>query len=173
MKYLHYILMISGLLLANTTICTAQKAQKPCSSEKYHQFDFWIGSWEVYSPKGVLLGLSSIKELPDACGIQENWTSKTSNYTGTSYNYYNSEDDTWNQVWLDNLGKPLVLKGSYNAPVMSMKSELSTSNDPKLFNQITWTKNPDGTVTQVWVTVDKNNRVSSELFRGIYKKMTR
>ena len=42
--------------------------------------------------------------------LQENWISNTVN-KGTSYNYFNPVDTTWNQLWLDNQGS-IVEQGS-------------------------------------------------------------
>ncbi len=173
MKKTVLLFLFVSLSVGFTNKSTAQQKNAPCSSEKYQEFDFWIGSWEVYSPQNKLIGLSTIQKLANACGIQEHWTSKTSTYTGTSYNYYNSTDDSWNQVWIDNLGASLILKGSFKAPQMILEGKSSNGKTTDTYNRITWTKNNDGTVIQLWQTIDKNNKVTQELFRGIYKKITK
>ncbi|WP_299125529.1 hypothetical protein [uncultured Tenacibaculum sp.] len=146
------------------------KAVKPCSSPEYSQFDFWVGNWNVYDTKNNLIGTNNIIKLSNACAIQENWVSKTSKSKGTSYNYYNKSDNSWNQLWIDNTGFSLDLKGHYDANRMILKSKLIKSQNGDFYNQITWTKNPDGSVTQIWDYVDKNHQKIKEVFKGIYKK---
>lgn len=153
------------------SIVNAQNSSKvPCSDAEYSQFDFWVGDWNVYNTNGKLIGTNKIVRVPNACAIQENWASKASKSQGTSYNYYNKTDKSWNQVWIDNSGFSLELKGAYSNNQMSLKSKLINSPKGKYYNLITWTKNNDGSVTQVWDYLDENNKKLKEVFRGIYKK---
>ncbi|NRA13171.1 MAG: hypothetical protein HRT57_14580 [Crocinitomicaceae bacterium] len=92
-----------------------------CCTSEHQQFDFWIGDWNVYDTSGTLIGTNNILRLQDGCAIQENWTAAS---TGTSYNYYNKSDSTWNQAWIDNQGESLVLKGNYTNGAMVMKGAL-------------------------------------------------
>ena len=59
-----------------------------CCTDFHKQFDFWVGEWEA-SAAGSPAGHNLIVISQDSCVIQENWTSATSGYTGTSYNFYN------------------------------------------------------------------------------------
>jgi hypothetical protein len=85
-------------------------AQKtPCGSNPvYRQFDFWIGDWEVYGPKGNKAGDSKIELILDSCIILENWKSATATqglfYSGKSFNTYNVATKQWQQTWVDNVG---------------------------------------------------------------------
>lgn len=149
----------------------SQNAKKiPCSGEKYQQFDFWEGNWNVYDVNGKLIGTNKLVKMQNNCVMQENWESKTSNNKGTSYNYYNKVDDTWNQVWVDNSGFSLVLKGKLVNGKMVLESDLIQSKKENYYNRVTWTKNDDNSVTQVWECLDKNHKVISEVFKGIYKR---
>ena len=102
--------------------------------------------------------------------MQENWISKSGPSKGTSYNYYNKADDSWNQVWVDNSGFSLVLKGNLENGSMILKSDLIKGQKNTYYNKVTWTPNKDGSVTQLWELLDKDNKILSEAFRGIYKK---
>ncbi|WP_445748795.1 hypothetical protein [Polaribacter sp.] len=143
-----------------------------CSGEKYNQFDFWEGNWKVYDKEGDLVGTNKVVKLQNNCVLQENWVSKLSQNTGTSYNYYNPKDDTWNQIWIDNSGFIMNLKGRFKDGKMTLKSDLIEANPRSFANQITWKKNKDNTVTQIWTTVDEKGKVIYEIFYGIYKKTT-
>lgn len=117
MKILIILLLSVNFTFAQDTI--------PCSccTEEYQQFDFWIGDWNVYDTAGILIGTNLITSVQDNCGLQENWASTA--MTGTSYNYYNKKNGSWNQVWVDNKEGSLVLKGDFKDGSMVMKSELA------------------------------------------------
>lgn len=146
-------------------------SKKPCSSKEYKQFDFWVGNWNVYNAKDQLIGTNKVIKMPNACVIQENWISKTGPSKGTSYNFYNATTKSWNQVWIDNAGGSLKLKGFYRNNKMILKSKLISGKKGDYYNQITWFKNSNGTVTQLWELLDINNTPFNELFRGTYKKI--
>lgn len=140
-----------------------------CCTTDHGQFDFWIGEWNVYDTIGNLVGENTITSIQDHCVIEENWKSKSG--TGTSYNYYDKADSTWNQVWIDNKGRPLVLKGRLDDGKMILRSKLTKGQKIKEFyNQITWQKMPDETVIQTWEALDPNLKSIAVIFKGIYKK---
>ena len=67
-----------------------------------HDFDFWIGEWDVQPtapPRGPMgSGSTSIVEPQlDGCVIQENWHSNGNPYAGKSYNMYNAALKRWEQ----------------------------------------------------------------------------
>ncbi len=109
------------LFLCNTLFAQISQKQCICSTNEYKQFDFWLGEWEVFNQKGVKVGENKIITMQDSCVIQENWTS--SGQTGTSYNFYNKVDSTWNQTYIDNLGTVIELKGTFQNNKMTLKSE--------------------------------------------------
>lgn len=143
-----------------------------CCSEFHDQFDFWIGEWTVYNVDGKEVGKNIITKQYDNCVLQEKWTSAAKN-RGTSYNYYDKKDNTWNQVWIDNSGFSLTLKGKYNNGKMVLNSEMLEGKNGNYYNQITWTKNNDGSVTQTWDIYNEKNEKKREAFKGIYKKSTK
>lgn len=169
---IRFIVYLSVFIVSTfLSVVTAQnKAKIPCSSQEYSQFNFWVGNWDVYDTQNKLIGHNKVVQVPNACAIQENWTSKTSKSKGTSYNYYNKVDNSWNQVWVDNSGFSLTLKGTYNDNRMTLKSSIIKSNKGDYYNQIIWTKNNDGSVMQVWNYIDERQTIIKEVFKGIYKK---
>lgn len=166
-----YILLFAVLLFTLTNIQSQNNRKVPCSTKEYKQFNFWIGNWNVYNIKNQLIGTNKVVKMPNACAIQENWSSTSGASKGTSYNYYNTKDKSWNQLWIDNAGGSLVLKGGYKNNQMIMKSSLLQGKKGKYYNKLTFTKKNDGSIIQVWELIDANNKVLKELFRGIYKKI--
>ena len=153
-----------------TQVVSQTNSNTSCKGKKYSEFDFWVGNWDVYNTNGQLIGTNHLVKMQDNCVLQENWNSKTSSNRGTSYNFYNRTDGTWNQIWIDNTGFTLQLKGRFFEGKMVLKSSEINSKKGSYYNRITWFKNKDNTVTQIWEYVDKKNTIISEIFRGIYKK---
>ncbi|CAM1343786.1 hypothetical protein [Tenacibaculum amylolyticum] len=141
-----------------------------CTSPEYQQFDFWVGDWNVYDVNNKLIGTNTILAMPNACAIQENWTSQNNASLGTSYSYYDNTDKKWHQLWIDNKGYVLATKGKFEGNKMILSSDLVTSSKGDYYNRITWIHNADGTVTQIWDFVSPKNKILREAFRGIYKK---
>ena len=139
-----------------------------CCTESHQQFDFWVGDWDVYDTSGKKLGENRIEKLEKDCIISENWQGATGG-SGKSYNYFNISDSTWNQVWISSSGNNLVLKGKASPNKMVLKSELSKGEKGDYYNRITWTKNENGSVTQVWEILDTQEKPISVAFEGVYK----
>ena len=101
------------------------------------------------------------------CILLEQWKGSGGG-TGSSINYYNKADSSWNQTWVDNKGSVLELKGKLENGVMVLKSELLQGQTAKYFNQISWTPNEDGSVVQLWEIYGEDKTLLKTLFKGIY-----
>lgn len=143
----------------------------PCCTDNHKAFDYWIGNWTVYNTEGDMIGTNKILKMHDGCVIQENWEAANKTNTGTSYNYFDPKDNTWNQLWVSNTGNILKLKGNINEDGnMELRSELTKGKKKMYYNRIVWVKNENGSVTQVWDILDENGNELSKAFEGIYKK---
>lgn len=141
-----------------------------CLDSANNQFDFWVGHWNVYDTSGVIIGENVIVKDYDNCLLQEKWTSSSVN-RGTSLNYYNPADSTWNQLWLDNQGGILKLKGRFESDRMVLRSDLAQgTNIDYYYNQISWIPHPDGSVHQVWGIYNAQHKLLQTAFYGVYKK---
>ncbi|UII78816.1 hypothetical protein [Flagellimonas sp. CMM7] len=142
-----------------------------CCSAEHSSFDFWIGEWDVTnSNNGAAAGTSKISKEEGDCVIRENWTSASSGFTGTSLNFFNTTTKQWEQLWIDNAGTYLKLKGNRVGNQMILSSDEFTKEDGKNYvNRITWTKNDDGTVRQLWEIL-QGDKVANTAFDGLYKK---
>ena len=94
-----------------------------CCTEKYSEFDFWVGTWTVTNPDGTVAGNNVIDKIQDQCILRENWASAKGNYTGTSHNFYNYKTKQWEQIWIDNQGQSLHLKGNRIKNQMILKTD--------------------------------------------------
>lgn len=163
-------LFIALVICTTTTQAQTKKNDCNCCTENHTKFDFWVGDWVVKDTLGTKVGENKIYKIQDKCAIKENWTSATGS-TGTSFNYYDRKDDTWNQLWVDNQGSQLVLKGKPEKNKMVLKSTLQKGQKiPFFYHQITWTLRKDGTVLQHWEIYDKDHKKLNSLFKGVYHK---
>jgi hypothetical protein len=53
---------------------------------------------------------------------------------------------------------------------MVLKSNLVKSPKGNYYNQISWKKNKDGSVTQQWDIFNEKGEKTANAFKGIYKK---
>ncbi len=157
-----YLLILSVSLYA--------QEECPCCTETHSQFDFWIGDWMVLDTLGNKLGENLISKIENGCILAEHWKGAQGG-SGSSFNYYDKTDSTWNQLWIDNSGNVLKLKGSFQLDKMVMKSDLQKGTRVDwYYNQITWSPGIDGTVSQLWQIFDKDDRLLQTAFLGIYHK---
>ncbi len=77
----------------------------------------------MFDVNDSLIGTNTIKKQYDNCVLQEKWISSGKG-RGTSYNFFDKTDGTWNQVWVDNSGYVLRLKGKLVNGSMILKSEI-------------------------------------------------
>ncbi len=139
---------------------TAEKP-KPCTSEEYQAFDFWLGEWRVTAPKQKTPPATSIiTKANNGCSIHEKYTT-SSGYTGNSINFYDSGTKKWHQTWIDNQGAPLYLNGEYKNNAMVL------TNDQ---NRITWRLLENKQVNQVWETTKDKGKTWQIIFNGFYTK---
>lgn len=149
---------------------TAQTNNCNCCTEKHTEFDFWVGTWTVTNPDGTLAGKNVIDKIQDKCILRENWTSAKKGFTGTSTNFYNNKTRQWEQLWVDNQGQSLHLKGNRKGNQMILQTDEEKNKDGQVFfHRVTWTKNSDGTVRQLWETITNGKDVTIA-FDGLYKK---
>ena len=166
---------IKSLLFLLLLTAIAVKAQNlsipcPCCTPEHRQFDFWLGSWMVYT-SDTLAGTNNITLSQDSCLIIEHWKSARGKFTGTSYNFYDTGSGSWHQTWVDNQGGNLLLKGGFKDGKMVMTSEPAVdANGIPVINRITWTRIAGGHVRQVWEISKNNGNSWVNIFDGLYMK---
>jgi hypothetical protein len=163
------LLAIFPLLFSN--LSAQDESTENDENAKYHEFDFWIGEWEIYrTGTKDILGFSKIESIVDSFGIQETYRSAKSKYIGTSINKYNLASGQWEQYWIDNTSLTLYLKGRKVDNQMILQNKIEMEDGSFLNNRITWTDNEDGTVRQVWEKSYDDGQSWSKIFDGLYKK---
>ena len=104
-----------------------------CNSPESHQWDFWVGSWEV-RPKGAdqVIAHSLIEKRYTGCAIRENWmpVGKEVAGGGGSLSYYDTKTKQWRQVWIDSSGTRVDLDGGFKDGVMTITGNWASYAGP-------------------------------------------
>jgi hypothetical protein len=143
----------------------------PCTAPEYHQFDFWIGNWDVYDATGkTLQGTNEVTRVLGDCVLQEHWAGSQGG-TGQSFNVYDAARKVWHQTWIDDHGGLLVLEGTFVRGKMILSGEKPTQGEqPAHTDRITWEPLEDGVVRQLWETSNDHGKTWKVAFDGRYKR---
>jgi hypothetical protein len=121
----------------------------PCGSAAHHQFDFWIGRWDVFETQtGKPAGRSLIERIYDGCALRENWSEP--GFTGGSLNHYSTEDGRWRQTWTDSAGAWREFVGGLEGGrmVLVWRVPSSRAEPGQVQVRMTFTPEPGGEVRQ-------------------------
>lgn len=144
-------------------------AAPPCSAPEYHQFDFWLGDWEVTTPDGKPAGTNLVTRPLGDCVLQEHWKG-VGGMAGESYNIYDSVSGRWHQTWVTDRGGYLALEGGrVNGNMVLTGSARVLAGKPTL-DRITWTPRSANEVHQVWEQSTDAGRTWSVVFHGVYRR---
>ena len=135
-----------------------------------HDFDFWIGDWEVTNQaNGKLAGHNRVELKHGGRVLVENYTTPGA-YTGMSVNAYDAAAKRWHQCWMDSSGGVLDLYGGLMDGKMVLTGETVQPGGGRQQERITWTPNADGTVRQHWEQSTDAGKTWTTAFDGLYRK---
>jgi hypothetical protein len=151
----------------------SEEQRSACSSPEHRQFDFWLGEWEVRTPRGDVAGRNTIQRVVGGCGLREDWRGARG-MIGTSLNTYSEARGEWHQTWIDSSGTLLLLDGGIQDGAMVLEGEapLGGGHGASLRHRITWSVvdgDPDH-VRQHWETSDDGSSWETA-FDGHYHRL--
>ena len=141
----------------------------PCSAGAYSQFDFWVGDWEVQTPKGTPAGENKVEKILDGCALRESWTAVDGSH-GSSLTSYDGPAGRWTQTFVDDLGMVLVLDGEFRDGKMTLSGRRSASRGSSMLNRIVWQKMEGDKIRQRWEQSADDGKNWTLLFEGIYSR---
>lgn len=144
----------------------------PCKSlPGARDFDFWIGTWEVYNNQypNQRVGTSVIESVSGGCTILENWYAYNSPNDGKSQNWYDATTGKWTQMWIGSGGGATQFSdGEYKEGAMRFKySQTSPQGAIQTGNFIFFNLGPDKVRQYQDVTTD-GGKTYSPVFDFIY-----
>lgn len=167
------ILLIIILVLLATVSGDAQTPapQFPCEDEqRFAEFDYWIGQWDVHGTQGKLAGTNSIVRAEHGCVLLEQWTG-TGGSTGMSINYLDHSNGEWVQIWNSSSGTQINIRGGLTDEGMLLVGKIhyvasSTTAD---FRGL-WTLLDDGRVRQFFEQSNDGGETWVPWFEGFYTR---
>jgi len=158
---------LAGRVSAQSPAPSPAPKAPTCDAAEHRQFDFWIGDWDVFGPKGKQLGTNLIRPILAGCVLEENWAS-AGGMNGKSYNLWSREAKGWHQTWVDDRGGMLQLDGGLVGGRMVLEGRGLTSDGKPLRQRITWSKLDGGRVRQLWESSNDDGKTWSVAFDGTY-----
>ena len=171
MKSLISIVLLSVLFVAGAACAQSTTVPSPClDDERFKQFDFWIGEWDVHLANGTFAGSNVITSPYQGCVLVENWTS-ASGGGGMSINYLDNESGEWVQIWNDSNGSQIDIRGGLTEEGMLLEGTIHyIANDTTAQFRGLWTPLPDGRVRQFFEQYDANSDSWAPWFEGFYTR---
>ncbi|MFN7921786.1 MAG: hypothetical protein U0Q16_16925 [Bryobacteraceae bacterium] len=119
----------------------------PCAPRaRRHQFDFWLGEWDVTDANGKPSGSEQIERAEGGCLIKETFTGPNGG-TGQSVSFYEKYTGYWRQVWMDPSGVAQDFYGEFTADGMVLR-QVSYNGGQKTILEIVYAAQAGGTVNQ-------------------------
>lgn len=166
--------LIAGSITAETSIAQQQSQTPPpppCTlDEKFRDFDFWIGTWEVTPwAGGAVAGHNVIAPAEGGCLLTENWTNVQGG-TGRSINFYNPNTGNWRQVWIAG-GYSIDIEGGLKDGAMALEGSIFYYGQKNTVPfKGTWTPQEDGSVRQHFEQFNPETKEWATWFDGRYVK---
>ncbi len=113
----------------------------------HRQLDFWVGTWDVFTPNGAQAGTNQIEQLQGGCLITEHWTGAGGSH-GRSMNYYDPAAQQWKQVWVDSFGGHITFSGTFHDGAMHLEGVSVLPNGNTALMKMSFTPQDDGSVRQ-------------------------
>ena len=134
-----------------------------------HDFDFWIGEWDVFGPAGEQVGTNSITAMFGNGMVHEHWRGR-GGVEGRSINAYDEARRCWHQTWMDSTGSVLLLDGGLQDGAMVLEG-WGPGDDLDVVDRqrITWTTDADE-VRQFWETSADDGKTWTVAFDGRYRR---
>jgi hypothetical protein len=145
-------------------------APAPCGTPEYHQFDFWIGRWDVFrADTHRLVAHSLIEKLYGGCAIRENWMPLVGG-GGGSLNAYRPKEHHWRQVWMDSMNNLNSYAGALEHGVMVMRGVSHAPSGSAASEKMTFEALPDGSVVQTGFRSAGKHASWTISYRFIYRR---
>jgi hypothetical protein len=144
----------------------------PPAPSTAHDFDFWVGHWDVFDPDGNEVGRSSITALFGTGAINEHWRG-SSGVEGRSLSAYDPARGCWHQTWVDSSGTLLRLDGGMLGGAMVLQGQAPAAADPSRTERqrISWQPSADGSeVRQLWEVSADGAATWQVVFDGRYRR---
>jgi Domain of unknown function (DUF4440) len=111
-KYVFGLLIATGIAVSGMICFGGQsKSAAYCFDPKYHQFDFWVGNWDVFEfGNPTKVAHARIDSILGGCVLREEYDG-ADGHQGQSFSIYDAMRKVWHQTWVTNRGELLQVEG--------------------------------------------------------------
>ena len=175
----HALLFALSLATASTTAAaqSATPAATPaCDTPESHQWDFWVGKWEVH-PNGAtqIIAHSLIEKKYSGCVIRENWMPVGKELTGGggSLSIYDPRMKQWRQTWMDSSGARVQLDGALANDIITITGTWPNFAGPgqDALVRMMYQKQPDRQVRQWGDSSTDGGKTWKPSFDFLYRRV--
>lgn len=123
MKKIHFCLLLV-FFVESISAATIPADSAYCNSPEAHQFDFWVGNWninqKIIQKDGTWIktkAQDSVSSILKGCAIEEHWKGDVQFFwkgmkqpeplDGFSIRYYDTNEKKWHINWMDNFDPTL------------------------------------------------------------------
>ncbi len=167
-------------LVSTAGVAQGNAAPKPvpagCGTPESHQWDFWVGQWEVH-PNGAdkIIAHSLIEKRYSGCAIRENWMPVGKELTGGggSLSLYDQRQKQWRQTWVDSSGARVDLDGGLDKGVMTITGNWPNYIAPgqDALVRMHYQKQPNGEVRQWAEASPDGGKTWKPAFDFLYRRV--
>ena len=163
---------MTGLEAFDELIAEMSVQAYPCEhDERFSEFDFWLGEWEVRDAAGNLAGRNRIEKVERGCLLTESWTG-ASGSTGFSINYVDMSDGKWVQIWNAAGGTQINYRGGMTEDGMRMVGAIQgVGGGASAPFRGLWALLPDGRVRQFFEQSNDGGESWTTWFDGYYTRI--
>ena len=170
------LVLVAGLAAPGSELAAQQPQAPPTpclgSDKPQREFDFWIGTWDVYVGDRQA-GVNVIEPHMNGCVLIENWTNAGGS-TGKSFNWIDTSsfhEPTWRQLWVDATGNTLdYYRGRYEDGAMRFEGHTINADGDSIPQRLRFENQAADTVIQVFEQSNDGGATFVETWRGIYVK---
>ena len=158
---------------ADDSATAASAGASPCEQDdRFREFDFWVGEWNVRDGDGTLQGENSITREEQGCVLVERWRG-ASGSTGMSINYLDRKTDEWVQIWHAAGGYQIDIRGGLTVDGMLLRGTIHYvgTGQTAPFRGL-WTPLPDGRVRQFFEQSNDDGATWEPWFEGFYSRQS-
>ena len=136
-----------------------------------HQFDFWLGDWDLTWGKDGK-GTNSVHSILGGRIVQENFVATagaTAGFTGMSVSAYNKEQGKWFQTWVDNQGAYLDFVGEFKDNKMTL-SRKAIKDGKEFLQRMVWQDISKNSITWQWERSDDEGKSWTTVWTVHYQR---
>jgi hypothetical protein len=123
-----------------------------CDTPQHHQFDFWLGDWQVFDAEThKLVAFDRVEKHAEGCIVQQNltlltdlWRRPGAKYRLSGIGVNRFDGEAWLQLWADNQWGAIAMRGSLDENGAMVFKSIIPSRNRDL--KVVFEKHADGTV---------------------------